>query len=194
MNIALPILLLVFGSLSFWVLSESSVKWYFRTACISLFCSFTVIFWLSIHTFLGWPALESSMPEKMSVHWIVIKEPNKNTGFKGKIYVLSESIKNENDNFLARIFGYGTGRIEPRLYGLKYSRGLHERLEKGVMQRLRSGVPVMGRFTRIEDRRGKAKGEGEGLNEENGGGSESQEQEWEFHELLPSEIHSKPER
>ena len=27
-----------------------------------------------------------------------------------------------------------------------------------------------------------------------GDGSESQEQEWHFHELLPSEIHRKPER
>ena len=28
MNIALPVLLLIFGALTFWVLTESSLKWY----------------------------------------------------------------------------------------------------------------------------------------------------------------------
>ena len=32
MNIALPILLLVFGGLSFWILTESKVKWYVKTS------------------------------------------------------------------------------------------------------------------------------------------------------------------
>ena len=44
MNIALPVLLLVFGGLTFWVLNESSLKWYFKTACISVFCIFTIVF------------------------------------------------------------------------------------------------------------------------------------------------------
>jgi len=88
MNIALPILLLVFGGLSFWVLNESSVKWYIKTACISAFCLFTIIFWSSIHSFLGWAALEDDMPDKVVIHWVIIKEPNKLTRFNGRIYVL----------------------------------------------------------------------------------------------------------
>ena len=68
MNIALPILLLVFGGLSFWILTESKVKWYIKTSCISVFCIFTVIFWTSIHTFLGWPASQKEMPEKALLH------------------------------------------------------------------------------------------------------------------------------
>ena len=44
MNIALPVLLLIFGGLTFWLLNESSLKWYFKTVCISVFCIFTVIF------------------------------------------------------------------------------------------------------------------------------------------------------
>jgi len=192
MNIALPILLLVFGGLTFWVLNESTLKWYVKTVCISVFCIFTVIFWLSIHTFLGWPALESNMPEKMAVHWIIIKEPNKATGFKGKIYVLSESMDEAGSNFLSNFFGYGKKSIEPRLYGLKYDRGLHEQLEKGAMSKLRAGRPVAGKFIK---RTGSSKGKlGVQGSNKKGEGSESQEQRWEFHELLPSEIHRKPDR
>ena len=186
MNIALPILLLVLGGLSFWVLNESKLKWYFKTVCITAFCLFTVIFWSSIHSFLGWPALEDDMPEKMVIHWIIVKEPNKFTKSYGRIYVLAESLE-EDSSFLARFFGYRKAKIEPRLFGLEYSRGLHERLQKGVMGKLRNGQPVAGKFLK-----GKGKKREGRFNK--GGGSESQKQKWEFHELLPSEIQGKPER
>ena len=191
MNIALPILLLVFGGLSFWVLNESSLKWYFKTVCISAFCLFTVVFWTSIHTFLGWPALEGDIPEKVLVHWVIIKEPNEHTKSKGRIYVLLESVKKSNSHFLARFFGYRKEKVEPRLHGLKYSRDLHEQMEKGLIPRLKQGQPVFGKLVKGEGKSKKGKGDtkkGEGK----GGGSESQEQDWEFHELLPSEIHEKP--
>ena len=192
MNIALPILLLVFGGLTFWVLNESSLKWYFKTACISAFCVFTIIFWSSIHSFLGWPASEDDMPERIVIHWVIIKEPNKLVEFGGRIYILSESVEDSNSNFLTRFFGYSKERVEPRLYGLKYNRGLHERLQSGVMPRLRRGQPVAGRFLKEKPKKNAL---GKGIGKSKGGdGSESQEQEWHFHELLPSEIHRKPER
>ena len=192
MNIALPILLLAFGGLTFWVLNESLLKWYIKTACISVFCIFTIIFWTSIHTFLGWPALEGNVPEKVLIHWVIIKEPNKYTKYDGRIYVLLESVGEPKSNFLARFFGYRKERVEPRLHGLKYNRALHENLKKGVMPKLKRGQPVMGELTK-EGERGLGK-KGNGKPAKKGGGSESQEQEWHFHELLPSEIHRKPER
>ena len=193
MNIALPILLLVFGGLSFWVLNESKLKWYFKTACISVFCLFTVIFWTSIHTFLGWPALEEDMPEKLLIHWVVIKEPNEHTKSKGRIYVMLETAGEPRAHFLAKFFGYRKAKIEPRLHGLKYSRALHEQLEKGVMPKLKSGQPVFGKLKKGKDKVGVGKN-GDAKSKGKGDGSESQEQDWEFHELLPSEIHRKPER
>jgi len=192
MNIALPILLLVFGALSFWVLNESSLKWYVKTTCISIFCIFTVIFWSSIHTFLGWAALEDDMPEKVLIHWVIVKEPNKLTEYNGRIFILLQSVNEPKSSALARFFGYRKEKVEPRFYGLKYNRGLHEKLE-GIKGRLKKGQPVAVRLTKTgkkgESRKGKANGE---LDE--GGGSESQEQDWELHELQPSDIHSKPER
>ncbi len=191
MNIALPILLLVFGGLSFWVLNESKLKWYFKTACISVFCLFTVIFWTSIHTFLGWPALEDDMPEKALIHWVIIKEPNKSINSRGRIYILSESVEESDYNFLAKFFGYRKEKVEPRLYSLKYSRALHEQIQKGLMGKLKKGQPVPGKFTKNEGE-GKGKKGGKGKQENDGDGSESQEQDWEFHELQPSDIHEKP--
>ena len=105
MNIALPILLLVFGALSFWILTESTVKWYIKTACISVFCVFTVIFWTTIHSFLGWPANQEDMPEKILMHWVVVKEPNELTKFDGAIYVLLESLEEDDSGAISKFFG-----------------------------------------------------------------------------------------
>jgi len=191
MNIALPILLLVFGALSFWVLVESSVKWYIKSACISAFCIFTIVFWGAIHSYLGWPAHEGDLPEKVLIHWVVIKEPNKITEFDGAIYILAESVAEDKGGFL-EFFGYSSDNLEPRLYGLSYDRELHEKLQKILKGKLGKGQPVMGKLTKME---GKGKGRrGEDKTDREGGGSESQKQKWEFHELLPSEIHRKPEQ
>ena len=193
MNIALPILLLVFGGLSFWVLNESSLKWYFKTACISVFCVFTIVFWSSIYTFLGWPALERDVPNKMLVHWVIIKEPNKITESKGRIYLLIESGKYSAPDPIAKFFGYKKEDIEPRLYGIKYNRELHEHLEKNIIPKLKKGQPVLGQLTKDGGKRGKGKiaGKNEGTGKK-GGGSESQNQDWQFHELRPSDIQGKP--
>jgi len=193
MNIALPILLLAFGGLTFWLLTESSMKWYLKCGCISVFCIFTIVFWSAIHTFLGWSALENDIPEKVLVHWVIIKEPNKFTKSPGRIYVLLESVNEEESSALARFFGYRKEKIEPRLYGLKYSRELHEDLQKRIMPRLKTG-PVFGRLTKGEKSPRVGLGKNKGPAKSKGDGSESQEQEWQFHELRPSEIHRKPDR
>ena len=191
MNIALPILLLVFGGLTFWILNESKLKWYLKTACITTFCLFTIIFWTSIHTFLGWPADEEDMPNKILIHWVIVKEPNKFEEFDGGIFILLETMEKPKANRVARFFGYGKNKMQPRLFGLKYSRELHEQLEK-VKGRLKQGQPVAGKLTK-EGKNGKGK-KGQGKQgDKKGGGSESQEQDWQFHELRPSDIHQKPD-
>ena len=194
MNIALPLLLLVFGGLTFWLLTESHLKWYLTTACITTFCAFTIVFWSSIHSFLGWAAHENDMPEKVLIHWAIIKEPNKFTEFEGAIYVLIETAVQEEPNVVLRFFGYKKDKIEPRLFKLEYNRNLHERLSKNIMPKLKSGQPVYGKLTKEAPlKRGLSMQDGKGK-QSKGDGSESQEQEWHFHELLPSEIHSKPDR
>ena len=191
MNIALPILLLVFGGLTFWILNESKLKWYLKTACITTFCLFTIIFWTSIHTFLGWPADEEDVPNKILIHWVIVKEPNKFEEFDAGIFILLETMEKPKANRVARFFGYGKNKMEPRLFGLKYSRELHEQLEK-VKGRLKQGQPVAGKLTK-EGKNGKGK-KGQGKQgDKKGGGSESQEQDWQFHELRPSDNQQKPD-
>jgi hypothetical protein len=133
------------------------------------------------------------MPEKVLIHWVIIKEPNKFTKFDGQIYILLESVEDAEDSAVEKFFGYEQKKIEPRLYGLKYNRSLHENLEKNVMPKLRRGQPVLGKLDRGKSLGKQGRTEGEGANKK-GHGSESQEQEWHFHELLPSEIHKKPDR
>ena len=191
MNIALPILLLVFGGLSFWILTESKVKWYVKTACIATFCLFTVVFWGTIHTFLGWPANQEDIPDKVLIHWVVIKEPNKLKGFDGQLYLLLESAEEIKANKVSKFFGYDSDRMEPRLFKLDYSRELHEQMEK-LKSKIKNGQPVMGKLTKMNGDKKGGRNE-EGKSDKDGEGSESQKQRWEFHELLPSEIHPKPE-
>ena len=193
MNIALPILLLVFGGLTLWILSESTLKWYIKLGCITVFCVFTVIFWNTTHTFLGWAADGDSAPEKVRIHWVIIKEPNEVLGEKGQIYILLEAAGGNNGGVISKIFGYKKKRkVEPRLHGLPYSRELHEQIEKKIMPKLKSGQSVVGKLSEVgKNKKNGKKGEGEGKKE--GGGSESQSQDWEFHELLPSDFQQKPE-
>ena len=191
MNIALPILLLIFGTISFWLLAESSLKWYIKTACISTFCLFTIIFWSSIGSFLGWPAHEDDMPETVRVHWVVIKEPNKFTEYEGAIYFLIESTEDETNPIL-KFFGYKKSDNEPRLFGLPYSREMHERVAREMIPKLKNGQPVVGKFMKGQKERGNSKRAGKDKGDSKGDGSESQEQEWHFHELRPSDILKKP--
>jgi hypothetical protein len=191
MNIALPILLLILGGLTLWVLNESTVRWYIKTACISTFCIFTILFWGTIHSFLGWPANQEDMPNKVLVHWVIIKEPNKAKEDAGAIYVLLETAEKIKANKLFKFFGYDSSKIQPRLFELEYSRKLHEKME-GIKSKLQQGQPVLGEFQKVEGaKKGKAKGE-KGESDEDGDGSESQEQGWEFHELRPSDFQDKP--
>ena len=99
----------------------------------------------------------------------------------------------ENDNSFLGFFGYKSDSLEPRLFGLPYSRSLHEKLEKEIKPKLRRGQPVVGRLTKAKRAGYAPEGRLKAANKK-GDGSESQEQEWQFHELLPSEIHRKPER
>tara|TARA_R100000808_G_C2151519_1_gene160620 strand:- start:1908 stop:2486 length:579 start_codon:yes stop_codon:yes gene_type:complete len=191
MSVTLPVLLLIIGGMSLWLLSESKLKWHLKTASIATYCIFTIIFWSTIHSYLGWPALENDLPDKVLVHWVVVKEPNKQTGYKGDIFFLLESAEDDR-SFLMKIFGYKGDNPEPRLFGVAYSRGLHEQIENQIRGKLQRGQPVFGSLSKLK---GEGKGKnGKGVpNGKKGGGSESQEQEWQFHILRPSDFLNKPE-
>ena len=191
MSIALSILLLIFGGLTLWLLTDSAMKWYLKTLCISVFCVLTVIFWSSIHSFLGWPANNDDVPDKMLIYWVIVKPPNKITEFDGAIYFLIESTKDDK-GVLQKLFGYNSDFIEPRLFELPYSRKLHEQVEKEMMPELIQGMPIMGSLKKKKGKKGNSRKGKTWAKGKQSGGSESQDQEWEYHQLRPSDFLSKP--
>ena len=119
----------MFGGLTFWVLSESQLKWYFKATLISSFCIFTVMFYSAIHTFLGWGARQVDMPDKVAIHWVIIKEPNKFKNFGGKIYILLTTF----------------GDDAPRLHIYPWSEELEKQLQ-GAGDKQKEGVLVVGKI------------------------------------------------
>jgi hypothetical protein len=122
---------------------------------------------------------------------VIIKEPNKQTRFDGAIYFLLESAEKEKKSLLS-FFTYKSDSLEPRLFVLSYSRGLHEQIEKQMRGKLQRGQPVLGRLSEIKKGTGK-RGTQKGADGK-GDGSESQRQGWEFHTLRPSYFLKKPEQ
>lgn len=187
MTVALPIFLLICGLISLWLLVESKIAWWFKIASIACYCLFTATFLYSISSFLGWAALERDLPEKVGIHWVVVKEPSPIQRSRGRIYLLLEAYHGKHEHKFLTMFGYQSERREPRLYSLPYSRKLHEALEKSVIPRNKQGQIVEGTFKKKGDGEGR---EGDGK-EGKGDGSESQEQEYMFYDLPPSEIQRK---
>lgn len=199
MTIALPILLLCLFVVSFWVLADSAVKWQVKTGIILGFCFFTVVFYQSTTSFLGWGAPPRALPEILSIRSVVVKEPNLLAKEGGGIYFLIEQPTIQYNEWTLKVFSYNVKDSEPRLFVLPYSRKLHEQLakdgERSVIKRTQRGQMVRGSLVKgFGDGQGKAgkgfpgqKGEKDGK----GAGSESQEQEWIFYDLKPSYFQEK---
>ena len=85
---------------------------------------------------------------------MVINEPAKLVDDPGAIYVLVES-PTVPQNWIKKVFGYKVTHIAPRLFGLPYSRELHEKLAKEVIPALKSGKPVYGSLSK-ENKKGNA--------------------------------------
>lgn len=201
MSIALPILLLCLFSLTFWVLSDSKVKWKIKTVIILGFSFFTIVFYQAVPSFLGWGAPPASLPEVISIRSVVVKEPNTVAKQAGGIYFLIEQPAIKYHEPTLKVFAHNVRDSEPRLFVLPYSRKLHEQLskngERSVIKRTQRGQMVRGSLTKgfgdgKENKISKGfsvKGKGK---DGKGSGSESQETEWVFYDLKPSYFQEKP--
>jgi len=163
------------------------------------FSFFTVVFYQSTISFLGWGAPPRVMPEILSIRSVVVKEPNLLGKEQGGIWFLIEQPTVKYNEASLKIFAYNVKESEPRLFTLPYSRKLHEQLAKGeersVIARTQRGQVVRGTLTKgFAEGQGKA-GKGfpgqKGSKDGKGSGSESQEQEWMFYDLKPSYFQEK---
>lgn len=192
-TVTLPILFLILGGLTFWLLVESKLSYIFKSLVIVLFCTFSISLYSSFPTFLGWGAREQDIPEIIHIHSVIIKEPNPSLNNKGGIYFLLDSIKTKYDNKFLNMIGFKSQKQEPRLFNVPYSRSLHEELEKSVLPRTKNGQIVTGKLKKSSGGKvgGKGKGNGKGNGKSGKGGSESLEQEFKFYNLKPGEIQQK---
>lgn len=185
--------LLFLGGIIFWLLVESKVHTLFKILMTSIFCVFTIGFFSGLSSFLGWAANDKNLPEIVTIVAANIKEPNKNLGQKGAIYLTLDSVKSKYDNQFFKMLKYESDKNEPRMFRLPYSRQLHEQLQKNVIPKLQKGQKVTGKLSKKGGgKNGKGKGQPEGKeSDQKGGGSESLEQEYQFYNLTPGEIQKK---
>lgn len=200
MSISLSILLLCLFSLSFWVLASSNVKWQLKVLLIVGFSFFTVAFYNSTISFLGWGAPPRALPEILSIRSVVVKEPNRVNNERGGIWFLIEQPTVKYNETTLNVFGFNVKDSEPRLFGLPYSRKLHEQLtngeERSVIARTQRGQMIRGTLTKgFSDEQGQRGSKGfpgqRGEKSGKGSGSESQSQEWMFYDLKPSYFQEK---
>jgi hypothetical protein len=198
---ALAILLLLLFIMGFWIIKESNTPNYLKVFAISLFFAFCVIVASSLDSYMGWAASGSGLEGKVvTIRYVLVKEPNLSSGFKGSIYVVLDMPSQKTDATLLNVFGHKTEGSEPRLYKIGYSRSLHEQLQSKVIPRLMKGQSVRGKFGKSnkggedgdgKDGDGDSDGDGKGGTGKGqghrGGGSDSLEKnDMMFYELPPS--------
>lgn len=183
MSITIPILLLLFFALSFWLLSDSKVKNFWKIVAISSFFVFSIIFWFTSESILGYPAKIKSLPEVINIVGVKVEEPNQSLGIEGVVYLWLD-YSPESNSLLFKMFGYNLdeNKTIPRGIKLPYSRKLHEDLQENVMEKLKNGQIIRGKLLKSPI-----------VITNIAGGSESLEQEYHFYTLPPSYFQNKNE-
>ena len=138
------------GRLSNYLTTHTSVRgvwliiiskgemWGVKSIVIFIATLFTIVVFLSLKNFIGWPS-KSKLPKEFQLHWAIIHEPNKLNRNKGYIYMWATQF-NENDE-KAGI---------PRAYKTKYTRKNHEQVAAALL-RLGDGILQKGEKTEAKE-------------------------------------------
>jgi len=108
-----------------------------KAVSILLVSSMFFFNYLSLGRLQGWPS-SANLPERFHLIASFIKEPDKQTGSSGTIYIWANSLAG---NLPA---------AEPRAYALQYSSDLHKQL-KAADERMRDGVMQLGKSEWVDD-------------------------------------------
>jgi len=164
----------VITSLLLWVIIGSKGHWATKAFVIAVALYFCLSVGVSIRGFKGWPT-DEPLPDEFYVHWMVIQEPDRKTGFGGAIFAWVHPLKERKKtsgwtDYLVLLRGDSS---EPRAYKLLYTRKLHEKAQEALGM-IRGGQQVVGL-------NGSGSGEGEAGSGEDpsgqGGGEGSQDGE-----------------
>ena len=99
---------------------------------------FTIIVFLSLKHFIGWPTT-SKLPQEFQLHWAIIHEPNKLERKEGYIYMWATelSVNSKNSGI-------------PRAYKSKYTRKNHEQVAAALL-RLGDGILQKGEKVKAKE-------------------------------------------
>ena len=119
---------LVLIALILWmIIISKGGMWTIKSIVIFIAALFTIIVFLSLKNFIGWPST-SKLPEEFQLHWAIIHEPNKLERKEGYIYIWATELNANSEN---------SGI--PRAYKSKYTRKNHEQVAAALL-RLGDGI------------------------------------------------------
>ena len=163
MEIAFVLLALIF--LILWFVIGSKGKWWLKAVVIAMSLHVCLSISYSLPDFAGWPS-RTPLPPKFLVHWMVVKEPVKETKAAGAIYVWATSLSTDTSpqhketglsKFLFSLVD--VDKSQPRVYELPYSTPDHE-TANGVIGRIKNGETVIGESGGQGTESGKGSGQG----------------------------------
>mgnify|MGYP003335439861 CR=1 FL=1 len=199
-SIGIPVSFVLLSAIGLWILIYGKGYWWIKSIFIFLTIAFSITLWASLSELSGWPT-DTSVPEKVIVHWMLVKEPSKlNSKDKGFVYLWGTEIDSENKVKETKInkwtspFIAKKHSIEPRTYRLPYSEDLHKKTVQ-AMKMIRAGKNIVAEGMKLGSGEGEpsqAFGKKEGKNKGKGKqGSLSQEQDFMFYELPPFKMQDK---
>lgn len=201
--IGIPVCFLLLSVLGLWFIIHGKGYWWLKSIFILLILSFGIGLWSSLSDLSGWPT-SKDIPDRVIVHWLLVKEPSKLGNDSGGVYILATEIDSKNEAKKSEISKWLTPfiskqrPIEPRVYRLPYSKELHKkageamRLIKANKSVIGEGLAGFGSGFKEGNKKGQGqgngdgKGQGQGKTKGNGKQSSlSQECEPMFYELPP---------
>lgn len=151
-NLAIPAAFLILAAVLIFVfIDPKRWKWWLKLPLVVLVPAFCLAVWWSIASYKGWPTT-AELPDKSFVISGIVREAEPAHGDPGAIYLWLVPFAVKPD---FNPLGYDAPKGEPRSYKLKYSRTLHNAVNK-AMGMINRGKPV------VLDRSGKPHGEGNG--------------------------------
>lgn len=188
-TLMIPVAFAVMLALALWCVIDAKGKWWIKAGLIIIFPLISILIWVSLDSYKGWPTNEDP-PEQFVFIWGEVVEPNKTTGDPGVIYLwLIADYSGQSYT----PFEYTHPEGEPRAHKVPYSRELHENVEKAKLL-IKSGKRVGVRNNGEGEGPESEGNEGENDSQDDQGenrGDNSQSQGYEFYELPPPKLPEK---
>ncbi len=119
------------------VLLYSRLHWATKAGLIIITSAFYLVLYYSFPPLLGWPT-KAELPDRFRVNATYVREPNKQLGTDGAIYLWITDLRVPPNDAL------------PRAYELPYQEALHKQLVE-VGKKLRKGMPQIGEVKKKEE-------------------------------------------